>query len=121
MENTIQYLQLAELVPSDFHPHLETNDSGLNNLINSISHYGILEPLVVRPKDRKFEVVLGNRRYNAANRLKLDKVPVKVLELSDKEALEMIISENIHRKELTSREEGALYEQALSYSNYNME
>lgn len=121
MDNAIKYISLNELVPGEFHPHLEYTNDNIENLTNSIKNYGILEPLIVRPKDNKYEIILGNRRYKAAVNLGLDKVPVIILNLDDAKALELIISDNIQRKELSGKEEAYLYDKALSYPNTNTE
>ena len=109
MDNVIQYIGLSELIPGEFHPHLETSNDNLENLTNSIKNYGILEPLIVRPKDKRFEIILGNRRYKAASSLGMEKVPVIILNIDDTKALELVISDNIQRKELSSKEEAYLY------------
>lgn len=121
MDNVIQYIGLSELIPGEFHPHLETSNDNIENLISSIKSYGILEPLIVRPKDKRFEIILGNRRYKAASSLGMEKVPVIILNIDDTKALELVISDNIQRKELSSKEEAYLYEKLLSYPNTNKE
>ena len=121
MNNVIQSIPLTLLITSELHPHLEFQADNLDNLVNSIKKYGIIEPLLVRPKDNKFEIILGNRRYNAAKQLGLDKVPVIITNINDEIALNMIISDNIQRKELTSKEEARLYDKALSFPNINKE
>lgn len=121
MDNAIQYLHLNELIPGEFHPHSENNKDNLSSLTSSIKKYGILEPLIVRPKNKKYEIILGNRRYKAANNLGIEKVPVIILNLDDSKALELIISDNVQRKELTPKEEATLYAQALSYPNNSKE
>ena len=121
MDNAIQYIGLSELIPGEFHPHLEYTNDNLDNLTNSIKKYGILEPLIVRPKEQKYEIILGNRRYNAAKNLGLQKVPAIILNVNDETALNIIISDNIQRKELSSKEEAYLYDKALSFPNTNKE
>lgn len=121
MADMVQYIQLNEIVPGEIHPHLENANDNLDNLTNSIKNYGILEPLIVRPKDNIYEIILGNRRYKAAKRLNLQKIPAIILNIDDAKALEIIISDNIQRKELTAKEEALLYNQALSISNNSKE
>ena len=121
MNEEIRYLQLSEIIPGEIHPHLETNNDNLQNMINSIKKYGIITPLLVRPKGNVYEIVLGNRRYKAAQELQLKQVPVVIKELDDKQALELVISDNIQRKELTTKEEALLYNQVLSNNNEKVE
>ena len=121
MNEEIKYLQLNEIVPGEIQPHLETNNDNLQNMINSIKKYGIITPLLVRPKGNVYEIVLGNRRYKAAQELQLKQVPVIIKELDDKQALELVISDNIQRKELTTKEEALLYNQVLANNNEKVE
>ena len=121
MDNTIKYVSLSELIPGEFQPHVEETNDNLENLTNSIKSYGILVPLIVRPKGIQYEIILGNRRYNAAKILGLKKIPVIVLDVDDEKALDLIIADNIQRKELTGKEEAYLYDKALEYPNTNKE
>ena len=121
MDNSIKYINLNELIPGEFQPHIEETKSSLENLTNSIKNHGIIIPLIVRPKGIQYEIILGNRRYNAARILRIEKVPVIILDIDDTKAINLIISDNIQRKELTGKEEGYLYEKALEYPNINAE
>ena len=121
MGNVITYIALNDLIPSEFHPHLEYQQDNLENLTNSIKKIGIIEPLIVRKKDNKYEIIIGNRRYNAAKILNIDKLPAIIREINDEQAIYMIIANNLQRKELTSKEEAQLYEKALVYQNQNIE
>lgn len=121
MDNSIKYINLSELIPGEFQPHIEETKASLENLTNSIKNHGIIIPLIVRPKGIQYEIILGNRRYNAARILRIEKVPVIVLDIDDAKAIDLIISDNIQRKELTGKEEGYLYEKALEYPNINTE
>ncbi|MBQ6495274.1 MAG: ParB/RepB/Spo0J family partition protein [Bacilli bacterium] len=121
MGNTITYIPIAELIPSEFHAHLEFQNDNIDNLANSIKQLGILEPLIVRKKDDKYEIIIGNRRYNAAKSIGMDKVPVIVENITDEQAINMIITNNVQRKELTGKEEASLYDKAISYPNTNVE
>ena len=109
MDNSIKYINLNELIPGEFQPHIEETKSSLENLTNSIKNHGIIIPLIVRPKGIQYEIILGNRRYNAARILRIEKVPVIILDIDDTKAINLIISDNIQRKELTGREEGYRY------------
>ena len=121
MGDVITYIPLSNLLPGEFHPHLEFQADNLDNLINSIKSIGIIEPLIVRKKDEKYEIIIGNRRYNAAKSLNLEKIPAIIVNVNDEQALKMIITDNIQTKELSSKEEANLYAKALSYPNVNVE
>ena len=121
MGDVITYIPLSNLLPGEFHPHLEFQADNLDNLINSIKSIGIIEPLIVRKKDEKYEIIIGNRRYNAAKSLNLEKIPAIIVNVNDEQALKMIITDNIQMKELSSKEEANLYAKALAYPNVNAE
>jgi ParB family chromosome partitioning protein len=77
----------------------------LSELVASISEKGIIEPLIVRPRGKRFQIVAGERRYQAAVRAGLDELPVIVREVDDAEVIELALIENLQRKDLTPFEE----------------
>jgi ParB family chromosome partitioning protein len=78
----------------------------LQSLVQSVKEYGILEPLLVRPKDDKhYELVAGERRYRAAKEVGLTQVPVVIRQLSELEALQLALIENLQREDLNPIEE----------------
>ena len=85
---------------------------GLEDLAESIKQYGLLQPIVVRPMLREYEVVAGNRRLAASSKLRLRKISCHIMELSDKEAYEVGLIENIQHHTMNAIEE------ALAYSKY---
>ncbi|MBR3161418.1 MAG: ParB/RepB/Spo0J family partition protein [Bacilli bacterium] len=124
MENSIelQYVNIEDLLPGQFQAHFENIGDNLDNLINSIQKYGIIIPLIVRKKGiNQYEIILGNRRYSAARQIGLKQIPVIIINVDDEKALDIIISENIQRKELSAKEEAYLYEKDLEYTNNNEE
>lgn len=77
----------------------------MKQLVESVRNHGIIEPLLVRLFDGMYELVAGERRYRAAIELKLKKVPVVIRELTDEEALQLALIENLHREDLNPIEE----------------
>lgn len=96
-------------------------EEGLEDLTASIREKGIIQPIVVRPLkgSDSFEIVAGERRWRAAQRASLHEVPVVVLELSDREALEVAIIENVQRADLNPVEEAQGYEALMDEFQYN--
>ena len=81
-------------------------DSALNELAASIRSQGVLSPLLVRPlTDRSFEIVAGARRYRAAQLAEAETVPVRIVNLTDAEALEAQLIENLQRRDVHPLEE----------------
>ncbi|MEE3343477.1 MAG: ParB/RepB/Spo0J family partition protein [Bacilli bacterium] len=122
MDNSIKYVNIETLIPGEFQAHLEEKNDNLDNLANSIKQYGIIVPLVTRVKnENQYEIILGNRRFKAAKLAGLKQVPIIVVDADDEKVLEIVISDNVQRKELTPKEEGTLYDKGLEYANNNEE
>lgn len=121
MEENIKYISITELIPGEFQSHIDNDYNNLDNLATSIKNHGIITPLVVRPKGIQYEIILGNRRYNSAKAIGMSKLPVIIQNLTDEQAIEMIILDNIQRQELSGKEEAFLYRKLLEYPNINKE
>jgi ParB family chromosome partitioning protein len=110
------HVALTWLQPGAFQPRRHFDEDALTGLAESIKERGILEPLVVRPvvgaKD-SFEIVAGERRWRAAQRAGLHEAPVVVRELSDREALEFGLIENVQRQDLSPLEEAEGYKRLM--------
>jgi ParB/RepB/Spo0J family partition protein len=103
----IRSIEIGLVDPSKTNPRKDFGD--LTGLAASIEQQGILEPLIVRPKGKRFEIVAGERRYRAAKLANLDKLLSIVRELSDADAIEIQGIENIQRQNLKPLEEAAQY------------
>ncbi len=106
---TVQRLTLAQIRPSNLQPRHHFDQNALDELALSIREKGILQPLLVRPVADHFELVAGERRYRAAGMAGLTEVPVLVKDLTDREALEIAIIENLQREDLNPVEEAMAY------------
>ena len=102
----IKYLNLNELTPNKINPRLIFNADTLFELSESIKQSGILQPLIVRPKDDYYEIVIGERRYRAAQQAGLKEVPVIIRNYTDDAVIEINLIENTHREELSAVEKG---------------
>jgi ParB family chromosome partitioning protein len=91
---------------------VRTELGNLDELMRSIRENGLLQPIIVRPRDSRFEIVAGNRRYQACKKLRWRLMPCIVKELSDKEAYELSLLENVQRDNLS------IIEEAQAYRNY---
>jgi ParB family transcriptional regulator, chromosome partitioning protein len=83
-------------------------------LASSIGRQGLLQPIIVRPVGRHFEIVAGNRRYIACRSLRWKRIPSHIVELDDREAFEVALIENIQRKTLNPIEEARAFEKYVS-------
>ncbi|HEY9282348.1 MAG TPA: ParB/RepB/Spo0J family partition protein [Pyrinomonadaceae bacterium] len=98
-------VNLSDIVFSKTNRQVSETDDDLKELAKSIKRLGVVQPIVVRPKGKKFEVVAGERRARAARLAGLLAVPAVVREMSDAEALEVQLVENVQRKNLNPVEE----------------
>lgn len=101
-------VELKRIQPNRLNPRLRFSKAGLDELAASIKQYGVLEPLVVRPVNGFYEVVVGERRYRAAQQAGLEVVPVVVREYSDEEVMEINLVENVQREDLSAVEKARL-------------
>ena len=102
--------------PGAFQPRRRFSEEELEALAQSVREKGILQPLLVRPVDEAeaaFELIAGERRWRAAQRAGLHQVPVLVRALSNAEALEIALIENLQREDLTSLEEAEAYKRLI--------
>lgn len=104
---------VSEIHPNPRQPRRFFDERKIAELADSVRGQGILQPLVVRKVTRGYELILGERRFRAAQRAGMKQVPVIVKEASDAESLEMALVENIQREELTPIEEALAYRQLM--------
>lgn len=106
-------IELKMIKPNRFNPRFEFTKSGLDELSDSIEQVGLIEPIIVRPKGNAYEVVVGERRYRAAQQAGLEKVPVIIKEYTDDEVMELNLVENVHREDLSAVEKGNICQKLL--------
>jgi ParB family chromosome partitioning protein len=102
-------VEIDRISPSPFQPRRTFDEIKLQELAMSIRNQGIIQPLVVRPKGERFELIAGERRWRAAMKAGLDRVPVIVREASDHDALQLALIENLQREDLNPIEEATGY------------
>lgn len=115
VEHGSQRLQLSELRPSNLQPRKTFDPEALAELSASIKEKGVLQPILVRPQGGAYEIVAGERRFQAAKLAGLSTVPVLVRDLTDQEALELAIIENLQRENLNAVEEAEAFEQLMGF------
>jgi len=106
MSEVIKEIELKKICPNRLNPRLDINIERLNELAESIKNVGLLEPIIVRPYEEGYEVVVGERRYRASQQANLEKVPAIIREYTDNEVVELNLIENIQREELNAIEKG---------------
>lgn len=107
-------LRTAEIEPNRDQPRKIFSDESITALAESIREHGMLQPILVRPIiTGGYQIVAGERRWRAARMLGLDEVPVNIKELSDSEAMQIAIIENLQRENLNPIEEAAGYNELI--------
>jgi ParB family chromosome partitioning protein len=117
----LRELPIESLVPNPQQPRRAFDARALDELTASIRASGVLQPLVVRPRGTHFEILVGERRWRAAQRAGLSRVPAIVREASDAEALELALVENLLREDLNPIEEGQAYQRLLGEFGWTQE
>lgn len=111
-DRQVHMLRPDQIIPSLLQPRRRFDEAALATLRESIRKHGILEPIIVRPRDGRFEIVAGERRFQAALQVGLEQVPVTVRDLDDRTTMEVALSENLEREDLSP------IEVAVSFSEY---
>lgn len=109
----VSEVELKKIRPNRLNPRLNINVKRLNELADSIRQMGVLEPLIVRPTDDGYEVVVGERRYRASQQAGLQKIPVIVRDYTDEQVIELNLVENIQREDLSAVEKGNCCKQLM--------
>jgi len=120
MQSEYRNLPILNLTESVANPRRTFDEMALNELADSIRTQGVLSPLLVRPKGHSYEIVAGARRYRAAQLAGLDSVPVRIVELTDAQALETSIVENLQRRDVHPLDEATGYV-SLLHLDYTVE
>ena len=108
-ETGVRRVPLSDVQISPWQPRKEFDDGALAELVESVREHGVLQPLLVRTVGEHFELIAGERRFRASTRAELPDVPVIVMDVSDREALELALIENLQREDLNVIEEARGY------------
>lgn len=122
MENNISYVSTDLIIPNIYQPRKHFNDETIEELAQSIKIYGIIQPLTVRKmREDKYELVAGERRLRAAKKIGLVKVPVIVIDITDKDSAAIALLENLQREDLNFLEEAEAYYNLIKDHSYTQE
>ena len=124
VEKNTNKLPISDLSPNKFQPRKVFDEEGLNDLTSSIKERGIIQPIIVRKSDNienKFEIIAGERRWLAAQKVGLHEVPVVITDADDLKSLEFAIIENIQRKDLNPIEEAKGYQRLIDEFSYDQD
>lgn len=120
-DNFVIEVAVDQIVANPHQPRLQFDDEKLENLAQSIKVHGIIQPLIVSRKGNLYELIAGERRFQASKIVGLKKVPVIIREASELQKLELAIIENIQRHDLNPIEEGKAYQKLADDFQMNQE
>jgi ParB family chromosome partitioning protein len=115
-------ISVSSLVPSKFQPRKYFDEEKLNDLSNSIKERGILQPIIARKSKNypeKYEIIAGERRWQAAKKAEINEVPVVITDVDDLKSLEFAIVENVQRDDLNPLEEAKGYQRLIDEFSYD--
>lgn len=121
LSSQVIQLNVSDMISSKNQPRKIFDTTALDTLCESIKNYGIIQPLIVRKINDKYEIVSGERRYRAAQKNGMLTVPALVGEFNDIECMEISLVENIQNKSLNPLEEGKAYKKILETSTMTVE
>lgn len=110
-------ISINDIEPNRAQPRTRFDEDALQELADSIKQYGIIEPIVVQKKGKRFEIIAGERRWRAARIAGLKKVPVVIKEYSEDEIFTIALIENIQRQDLNPIEEAVAYQKLIQELN----
>lgn len=112
-EDSIRQIRLSQIDPNRSQPRESFDEEALQELAASIREHGVLQPVLVRPAGKRYEIIAGERRWRAAKLAKCREIPVIVREMDDAEAMQIALIENIQREDLNPIEEAAAYQRLM--------
>lgn len=113
VKDRVLHIEVEKIKVNAKQPRRRFTDDSMDELADSVRAYGIIQPLIVAPQGGGFELIAGERRLRAAQKLKLEKVPVIVREANEQERLEVALIENIQREDLNPIELAHAYKRLL--------
>jgi ParB family chromosome partitioning protein len=117
----VREIPLTDIEPSPYQARGRMDPGRMEELVASIREHGLLQPVLVRPKGERYELVAGERRWRAAREAGLEKIPALVRTLDDRQALEIGLVENLQREDLNPLEEARAYRRMMEELGYTQE
>ena len=120
-KDEIVYLYLDDIIPNRFQPREVFDERALKELAVSIKEHGVIQPIIVRNVNGKYEIIAGERRYKASAMAGLTKIPAIIRNLDDKESSKVALLENLQRRNLNPIEEARTYQKILEIDQITQE
>lgn len=120
-DEEVVYLYLDDIIPNRFQPREIFDERPLKELAVSIKEHGVIQPIIVRKVNDKYEIIAGERRYKASALAGLTKIPAIIRDLDDKESSKVALLENLQRRDLNPIEEAKTYQKILELDEMTQE
>ncbi|KZZ85436.1 nucleoid occlusion protein [Bacillus sp. SJS] len=117
----VKQIPVLDITPNRFQPRSIFSDEKIDELSMTIRTHGIIQPIVVRPADGKYELIAGERRWRAVQRLGWETIPAIIKDFNDKETASVALIENLQREELSAIEEALAYAKLLKLHELTQE
>ncbi|GLI98041.1 ParB/RepB/Spo0J family partition protein [Sphingobium sp. BS19] len=119
--SSVQSIEIALIQPHPEQPRRHFDDGALQELADSIAKRGVIQPIIVRPRGSGYQIVAGERRWRAAQRAQLHRIPAIVRDFDEAETLEIALIENIQREDLNPIEEAEAYRKLIAQFGHSQE
>ncbi|WP_028543638.1 nucleoid occlusion protein [Paenibacillus taiwanensis] len=120
-QDEVKQLPVDEIVMSPYQPRTVFDDDRIEELAQTIKTHGVIQPIVVRQRNGKYEIIAGERRYRAVMKLGMDTIPGIIREINDSQAASIALIENLQREGLTSIEEAIAYQKLIDLHDLTQE
>ncbi|WP_281883277.1 nucleoid occlusion protein [Paenibacillus sp. YYML68] len=117
----VKNVPVDSIIPSPYQPRTIFDDDRIEELCQTIKTHGVIQPIVVRVRNNKFELIAGERRWRAVTKLGLDTIPAIIREFNDAQAASIALIENLQREGLTAIEEAIAYQQLIDLHQLTQE
>lgn len=117
----VLHIRVHDIVPNRYQPRTVFSEEKINELAQTIRTHGIIQPIVVRKIDDKYEIIAGERRWRAVKKLGWEEIPAIIKNYNDKETASIALIENLQREELSAIEEAAAYAKLIDLHQLTQE
>lgn len=114
-------IKVQDIRPNPYQPRKQFDETGLNELADSIKEHGVFNPILVRKSVSGYELIAGERRLRASKLAKLKEIPAIIVDFDDRDMMEISLLENIQREDLSPLDEAKAYEQLIKKLKYTQE
>ena len=120
-EDDVKHIKVSQIDPSPYQPRTVFDDSSIEELSQTIKTHGVIQPIVVRVRNNRYEIIAGERRFRAVKKLNLETIPAIIREFNDSQAASIALIENLQREGLTSIEEANAYQKLMELHHLTQE